>query len=327
MQEGVSVIVCCYNSQSRIAETIRFLNEQKVPDELKWELIIVDNASTDNTRSIASQSWVPISANTAFQIVDEPVPGLSKARQKGIEVANFDILIFCDDDNHLDVNYVSQANRLMRSNSRVGVMGGWVRPKLPVHTGKWIEDFYPALAIGKQLDQDGYVDWVFGAGMILRKEIFTTLKKRKIDLMLSDRVGDKQTSGGDAEICMMARFVGYSIFYSNVLMLDHQIAKHRLTMKSFIKGNYRNVFPVVYLYLVERFMKSQEESVGRMYRDIIIDRIGMILHFLPRSVFGKHRFYSFIMLYQSVQLFYWLLTRRARFTSTAADIEKNLHHV
>ena len=322
----MSVIICCYNSQSRIAETIRYLAAQKVPDELKWELIIVNNASTDNTRLIASQSWKINLPNASFHIVDEPVPGLSSARQKGIAVAQFDILIFCDDDNHLDANYLSQASLLMKLNPRVGLIGGWVRPKLPVYPGRWIEDFYPALAIGKQSDKDGEVEWVFGAGMVLRREIFTTLKTRKIELMLTDRVGGKQTSGGDAEICMAARFVGYSVLYSNSIILDHQIAEHRLAKRSFIKGNYRNVFPVVYLYLMEKLMKNKEESFDRMYRNFFFDRLSLIFHFLPRWFFGRHRFYSFIMLYQNLQLLVWLLTRRARFESSASDIRKNLYH-
>ena len=326
MPEGVSVIICCYNSESRIAETIRYISNQEIPADLNWELIIVDNASIDNTRLVASQSWTCKSPNASFHIVDEPVVGLSFARLKGIEVSHFDTLIFCDDDNHFDANYVFNANHLMRLNPGVGIIGGWVKPKLPIDPGKWIVDFYPALAIGKQLEQDGSVDWVFGAGMILRKEIFSTLKKRKIELMLSDRVGSKQTSGGDAEICMVARFLGYSIFYSNTIILDHQIAAHRLTKKSFIKGNYRNVFPVVYLYLLENLMKHKEESVRHMFRDFFIDRILTIGHFLPRCFFGRHRFYSFIMLYQNVQLFFWLLTQRARFTSSASDIKKNLYH-
>lgn len=326
MIEGVSVVICCYNSESRIAETIRYLDEQKVPNDLTWELIVVNNASTDNTKLIASQSWTCKSVNASFRVVDAPVPGLSYARQKGIDVARFDILIFCDDDNHLDPNYVFHARQLMRLKPEVGVMGGWVRPKLSVNPGRWIEDFYSALAIGKQSEQDGYVDWVFGAGMILRKEVFVTIRKRKIALMLSDRIGNKQTSGGDAEICMIARFVGYKIYYSNRLILDHQIAPYRLRKQTIIKGNYLNVFPVIYLYLMKSLIGSKEESIDRKYRNFFAERISFIFHFLPRWLFGKHRFYSFIMLFQNMQLSFWLLTRRRRFANTALNIEKNLYH-
>jgi glycosyltransferase involved in cell wall biosynthesis len=326
MAEGVSVIICCYNSESRIEETISYVANQKVPSHINWELVVVNNASTDNTSLIASQSWINRMPNASLKIVDEPNPGLASARLKGIAVAQFDVLIFCDDDNHFDPNYVFRANHLMHANPRVGVIGGWVKPKLPFYPGKWIEDFYSALAIGKQVEKDDTVEWVFGAGMILRKEIFNTLKKQKIDLLLTDRVDTKQTSGGDAEICLAARFIGYTIFYSNSLMLEHKIAAHRLTKKSFIKGNYRNVFPLVYLYLMEKLMKDKGESISKLYRHFFLARISLIIHFLPRCFVGRHQFYSFIMLYQNVQLFFWLLTRKKKFRSTAITIRNNLYH-
>ncbi len=325
MAEGVSVIVCSFNSAKRIAETLRYLSEQHVPAELLWEVLVVNNASSDNTKAIAFQSWKNTSSNVAFQVVDEPVPGLSSARLRGIKEAKYDILIFCDDDNHLDPNYVFLANEMMQSKKDVGVLGGWVKPKLPNNLDPWIKDFYPALAIGKQAEKDGYVQWVFGAGMIIRKEIFEKLKDQKIELMLSDRLGSKQTSGGDVEICVAARFAGYAIYSSNQLILHHQISAHRLTKKSFIKANYCNVFPLIYLYLMESLVKNPTESVVRMYRKFFSDRISMIFYFLPRLILGKHRFYSFMMLYQNIQLFFWLLTRRKYFRYTASAIKKNLY--
>ena len=172
------------------------------------------------------------------------------------------------------------------------------------------KDFYPSLAIGKQAQQDGYVDWVFGAGMVLRKKIFEELGKKKINLMLSDRMGSKQTSGGDSEICVVARFLGYKVFYSEKLILYHQISPHRLTAKSFIKANYRNVFPLIYLYLMQGLIDNQKESVDHMYAKFFKQRICFVFHFLPRMILGRHRFYSFMMAYQNLQLFFGSLPVR-----------------
>ena len=326
MTHGVSVIVCCHNSESRIYETIQFIAAQQVPESLKWEVIIVNNASADDTILVASNSWSSRSVNASFRIVEEPVPGLSYARAKGIQEARYEILIFCDDDNHLDPNYVFEASQLMTSLSDVGVLGGWIRPKLSINPGKWVEDFYPALAIGKKSETDQYVDWVFGAGMVLRKEVYDTIERRRISMMLSDRVGKKLTSGGDDEICMIAKFVGFKVYYSNRLILDHQIAKHRLSMTAIVMGNYRNVYSVIYLYLMERLIANRNESANHQYRNFFKKRIYLIFHFLPRLFIGRHRFYSFTILYQNLQLSYWLLTRRLRFVEIAMAIKRNLYH-
>ena len=326
MREGISVIVCCFNSEQRIAETLRFLAGQKVSADLSWEVIVVNNASTDHTREVALKSWNSSASGIPFQVIDQPLPGLAMSRQKGIEVSQYDSVIFCDDDNHFDTNYVSRAFSLLKVHSDVGIIGGWVRPKLHLHPGLWIKDFYPALAIGKQAEQDGYVEWVFGAGMVIRKKVFSILHERNIRLLLSDRIGTKQTSGGDAEMCMATCFVGLKIFYSNSLILDHNISANRLTKKSFIKGNYRNVFHVVYLYLMERLMNDRSADQGKLYTACFKKRVSLIFHFIPRMFLGKHKFYSFIMLYQNVQLFYWLLTRTASFEHTYHQIKSNLYY-
>lgn len=326
MSHGVSIIICCYNSATRIKETIRHVAQQKFTSSLQWEVLLVNNASTDNTVDEAKLAWSQFNGHGNFRIVHELMPGLSSARQKGIAESRYDILIFCDDDNHLDLNYVERAYLLMSQQPEVGVAGCWCKPKLPNIQNSWIRDFYPALAIGKQAEQSGYVDWVFGAGMVIRKAVFEELKKKNIKLELTDRVGSKQTSGGDSEICAVARFTGYKVFFSEDLMLHHEIALHRLTAKSFIRANYRNVFPLIYLYLLESLMNNSTELTEHMYKKYLVERVRSLIYFLPRLVFGRHRFYSFMMFYQNVQLFYWLLTRKGTFEYTAIHIKKNLYH-
>jgi len=328
MSAGVSVIVCCYNSGQRIAETTRHLREQKVPRNLLWEVIIVNNASTDNTVDVATASWnAGGDTHGRFRVVEEFTPGLSAARKKGVDSAAYDVLIFCDDDNHLDPDYIIQAYQLLAQKPDVAILGGWVKPKLPADVGNWIVDFYPALAIGRQAPCDGYVDWVFGAGMVLKKEVFTTLDRRNIRLLLSDRLGKKQTSGGDSEICMAARFVGYKVYYSEALVLYHQIAPHRLRRKSFFQANYKNVFPVIYTYLMNRLSSIDAiTSVHKMYHTYLWGCVKSVFHFFPRCILGRHQMYSAIILFQNLQLIVWLLSRKRRFGETVTVIRTNLYH-
>ena len=60
---GVSVIVCCYNSAQRLQETIKHLAQQQVPALINWEVIIVNNASTDATYEIALKEMNGLFAN------------------------------------------------------------------------------------------------------------------------------------------------------------------------------------------------------------------------------------------------------------------------
>ena len=53
--KGISVVVCCYNSIARIGETLTYLSNQKVPADVAWEIVLVDNASTDRTADFARE--------------------------------------------------------------------------------------------------------------------------------------------------------------------------------------------------------------------------------------------------------------------------------
>ena len=325
MISGISIIICCFNSASRIEETLRHVFSLSVPENLSCEILLVNNRSTDNTKEVASNTYEHCrNIRLPFKIVDEPQPGLSFARARGIKESKNDIIIFCDDDNHVARDYLVQASLILEKYPEVGIIGGLVKPKFSVKTDRWLEDLYPALAIGPQAPMEGFVSWVYGAGMVVRRKVFLDLSNRNVELILSDRVGSKQTSGGDSEICLLAAYLGYKIYYSPKLELFHAIASHRLTQESFIKANYRNVYPVVYLYLLQSLIADRASNVNGLYLTFWKKSIGNVLYFIPRWLFGKHRFYSFILLYQNVQLTFWMLLYRTRFCETFLRIKRNL---
>ena len=52
---GVSLVICCHNSADKLPATIQHLFDLNVKNDVPWELIIVDNASTDGTQETAVQ--------------------------------------------------------------------------------------------------------------------------------------------------------------------------------------------------------------------------------------------------------------------------------
>jgi len=322
--KGVSVIICCYNSSNRITTTLEYLANQSVASSISWEVIVVNNASTDNTREVAQSHCIGSAVNPSFRIVDQPIPGLTAARQKGIEVSIYDILIFCDDDNHFEPTYVQDAYELMLRNSQIGIAGGWVKPRLPFYPGKWIEQNYAALAIGKQSDHNQFVEWVFGAGMILRKKFFDDLKSRKIKLLLSDRKGANQSSGGDAELCQLAKFIGYKVYFSPNLILFHQIDGKRLTKQSFIKSNFQNLHATVHLYLLEKLISDGNLTLRKIKLSLLRTRCSRILNAIPRLLSGRHSFLNFLEIGVGSVLISWILLHGSEIKKSFVEIKQNL---
>ncbi|MGF2076073.1 glycosyltransferase, partial [Enterococcus casseliflavus] len=58
IQWGVSVVVCSHNGADRLPGTLAHLASQRVTRDLLWEVIVIDNASTDDTAGVARRHWV-----------------------------------------------------------------------------------------------------------------------------------------------------------------------------------------------------------------------------------------------------------------------------
>ena len=87
--KGVSIVVCCYNSAARLPQTLRYLSRQIFQREFPWEVIVVDNASTDGTASVAKLEWARYNTNGSLKVVTENIKGLSAARERGVRESTF----------------------------------------------------------------------------------------------------------------------------------------------------------------------------------------------------------------------------------------------
>src|SRR6202035_5061082 len=87
---GVSVIICCYNSVDRLPQTLKHLANQNVPDGLSLEILLVDNASTDHTAERALEIWNQLlPGSMILRVIQEPKPGQQFARISGAKAAKY----------------------------------------------------------------------------------------------------------------------------------------------------------------------------------------------------------------------------------------------
>jgi glycosyltransferase involved in cell wall biosynthesis len=92
----VSVIICTLNRCELLQRTLELLDKQTLPRGKNFEIIVVDNNSTDATRQVAVQTGGRL-AVPVYYILEERA-GLSFARNTGMDRARGDILVFTDDD-------------------------------------------------------------------------------------------------------------------------------------------------------------------------------------------------------------------------------------
>lgn len=236
--KGVSVIICCYNSASRLPETIKHIGLQEVPSDISWELIIVNNNSTDHTKEVAlSEIEKHEILISRFRIVDELNPGLSNARHKGVSESNYEYIVFCDDDNWLEKNYIAIAHQILSNNPEVAACGGQSEAISDVDFPEWWEDYKGGYAVGKQAEKSGDVSdrkYLWGSGLVFKKLLFVKAFSG-IPSLLTDRKGNELSSGGDSEICMRFLLMSYQLYYDDRLTFFHYIDSKRLNLTYRIK--------------------------------------------------------------------------------------------
>lgn len=235
LEKGVSVILCCYNSSQRISATLTHLAQQIVPYDFSWEILLIDNASTDNTAGTALLVWSQLKhTNVDLRIINEPTPGQVFARKKGVSESKYDCIVFCDDDNWFDKNYVYTAYTRMESDPSIGVAGGQNFPVSDIDAyPAWFEDYKDKYATGIPAEKSGDVShrgFILGAGMITRKPLFIELNDEQYPSLLNGRNGEKLSTGDDFEYCKRALLRGYKLYYDDGLRLEHFIPAQRLTI-------------------------------------------------------------------------------------------------
>ncbi len=269
---GVSIVVCCYNSKDRLPETLKHIALQQVPEHIKWEVVIVDNNSTDNTSTVAEREWKKYAVKASFTVVKQPVPGLNAAREKGFETAKYEYVICCDDDNWLSSNYIKEVALIFDNHADVGVVGTKAIPQYEDHPPEWFKKYNVWFALGAQgkpgdiTDKKGYV---WGAGMAIRHTALANLKKTGYNNLLTDRVGSKMTTGGDVEVCFGLRFLKHKVYYTEKCSIHHYMPKSRFDEKKFFALSYQNGFSTSYLDLLYRkkFL-SKRELVSNIRRHL-----------------------------------------------------------
>lgn len=232
--KGVSVIICCYNAASRIDKTLEHLQKQRVGDEISWEVIVVDNASTDNTSSIAQRKWNehPV---TVLKMVAESKPGLMHARKQGLSQARYNIVSFIDDDNWVEPFWVQKVFEVFSMNEKIGACGGRSEAIFEEQKPEWFDDYQNSFAVGEQGDQSGIIDdkrgFLWGAGLSVRKSLWHELENRGFKNLTLGREGKNITAGEDTELCYAIRLLGYHLYYNKDLGLKHFMPANRMNIK------------------------------------------------------------------------------------------------
>lgn len=261
---GVSVIICCYNSASRLPETIRHLALQQVPKDIPWEINIIDNASTDQTANVAREEWQRHNlAAIEFKVTEQMIPGKTHALLKGIDEAKYEYILICDDDNWLNPGYIATAFHSINGDPAIGILGGMgtVTAERPLNMDKHLVMLLNAHGPQTWATAD---HWVYGAGSLLRKSIFKNLINNGWQQIASGRTGSNFLSGEDVEFCFMYYLCGYKIIADDRLTFEHFISRNRQNQETIYSMAFWLSYSYYLLYSYLVIINKEPRSLNRI---------------------------------------------------------------
>lgn len=231
---GITLLLCGYNSAGRLPATLRALAALAAPASFfDIELLVVDNASTDNTTAVAQHTLAELQPFFPYEVLHEPRAGKSHALEQGFARARYRYVCIVDDDNWLSPDYLNLAWDIMEGNPTIGALGGMGEPVCEVTPPAWFAHFAANYAADRQATQSGDITdhpgYVYGAGSVIRRAAWRRVQEAGFRSLLTGRNGSSLASGEDNEMCFAFALAGYRIWYEERLRFRHFIPAKRLT--------------------------------------------------------------------------------------------------
>jgi glycosyltransferase involved in cell wall biosynthesis len=190
------VVLCTYNRAERLEPAIDALLAQ-TRDGDGYEVIVVDNNSTDATASVVRA----IAARAAGRVVPafEPQQGLSQARNRGVALARAPIIAFTDDDVRVAADWAQQLVRAFDMNPAVDYVGGRVLPRWLRPPPGWLTTAHWSPLALQDYGSEPFVSsrehaiCLVGANLAFRKRVFERLGGFAADLgRVKDGIGSTE---------------------------------------------------------------------------------------------------------------------------------------
>lgn len=236
----ITVIVCTHNPRADyLRRTIAGLRGQTMPLD-HWELLLIDNASTEPVAATWDVSWHPQGRH-----IREAELGLTAARLRGIRNARGELLVFVDDDNVLAPDYLEVAARIRTSFPYLGVWGaGRIEPEFETEPPSEIVPrlsllalrTVPAIRWSNNPNDDDCIPW--GAGLCVTRSV-ADLYPKLVELLKATTVlgrkGQQLLAGEDNLFSWASARLGLGFGLFPELGITHLISSGRLTRHYFVR--------------------------------------------------------------------------------------------
>lgn len=235
----VSIIVCTYNREKYLQIVFESILNQN-SHSLKFEVVIIDNNSPDNTKAVAL-NFIKDNPEIDARYVLETRQGISYGRSRGYEEAKFKYVAYSDDDAYYAKDYFSELEKFILNNPETEAFGGKVLLDYEAnHPPEW-ETKYLSSILGYfnkgDVEHKFTNDYARGANMIFTKDLIKKVNSFNTDL---GRTGGNLNGGEEKEIAEKIYKIGIDVIYTPSLVVYHAVPIFR-TKHDFVERQAKGI--------------------------------------------------------------------------------------
>lgn len=224
----LTVIICTYNRQRYIRPLLESIASNTL-QKSEYEILLVDNNCTDNTREVCEQ-FAATHQDITFRYVVEKEQGLSAARNKGIRESKGDLIVYVDDDALVDSNYLNDYVQFFTTHPEVMALGGPIEPLYETKEPAWMTPYTKALLTawmnyGDKPREYPKGRYPGGGNAAYRKKVFDKVGLFNTAL---GRKGNLLLASEEKDIFEKMHALGMKVMYIPGPVLHHSIPQAKL---------------------------------------------------------------------------------------------------
>lgn len=237
MSPEFTVAICTYNGEHRLPEVLERLRSQVGTETFCWEILLVDNNSTDNTAELIRTYQADWPDTHPIRYCFEPRQGSAYARKRAVEEANSDLIGFLDDDNIPALDWVAAALTFGQTHPKAGAYASQIHGDFEVEPPQNFRRIAAFLAITERgpnplLYQPHKKLLPPSAGLVIRRQTWQEHVPQQF--LLRGRVGASEGNaiassepGEDLELLLHLQNAGWEIWYNPDMQIHHKIPHWR----------------------------------------------------------------------------------------------------
>ncbi|MCC8146036.1 MAG: glycosyltransferase family 2 protein [Bacteroidales bacterium] len=229
-----SVVICTYNRAEYLLKTLESAVLQSHPGS-DFEVIVVDNNSTDNTPEILSFIQEKYSQKITLRYYKETQKGVSFARNLGVQEAKGEYIVFIDDDETVTPDFLNNLYSFLQSYPQAELISEPVVPVFETEKPDWFSPYTTSLITGAYDKGDkikivGKKDYPGTGHATFKRELFHIYGGFNIHL---GRKGTSLMGGEDKDFFLRLINNGVPCYYVPTAIIYHHIPARKLTEEFF----------------------------------------------------------------------------------------------